>query len=283
MRWAPDGSGVTLQGTYVSSGVTDLHYVDLSGRIPGSLVQLSAVGVPGSDLEGDVQWLPDASGVVYRHEQDRDCNQELFLASPPTPMAPVKINAPFPADTGTNTIGVTNSNSFFITRDGDRVVARGDVMVDNDVDVFIVDLHTAPSLIPVSGPPAPGGDIDWILLHHYEPRCKPSQDPSCVRPAAASAWRRCASSTFLRDISHHWPSAVLCRRTSSSTPEWPTASSLSWRAAVTPTTGWSLPTCWPGWVTPLTSARWRAWPPGGGTPRACGRPWSGPSPACTSG
>jgi Tol biopolymer transport system component len=170
VRWAPDGSGATIEGEYVTPGSWDLYYVDLSERTPGALVQLSVPTTWNSVAAGDVRWLPDASALVYRHDQDRDGLFELFLATPPTAMAPVKINAPYPADTGLNSIGVIQSNSFFITRDGQRVVARGDVFVDNDFEVFLIDLPTAPSLTVVNGPMAAGGDIDWILLHDYEIR-----------------------------------------------------------------------------------------------------------------
>lgn len=160
-QFSPDGTKIAFRGDFQTDGVNELFVVDLSGAAPGPAMVVNGPLVSGGVVT-EFAWSPDSTRIAYQADQDTDGVSELFVVdvSGPVPGPSVKVSGPMVPG------GFVQSQDFSWSPDGSRIAYQADELVDNDLEIFVVDVGGA---VPgpsqrVNGPLPAGADTDdrWV-------------------------------------------------------------------------------------------------------------------------
>ncbi len=137
-----DGQAALYKADQDSEDVFEIYYVDLSGASPAAPVKLNTVLPANGDALG-YAISRDSSTAIYSAEQVTDALIELYYVdlSGVSPAAPVKVSTTFP--TGGNISG------FRISRDSNSLLYCADQDVNDDLELYYVDLSGASPATPV--------------------------------------------------------------------------------------------------------------------------------------
>jgi Tol biopolymer transport system component len=128
----------------------ELYVVDVGGATPGAPVKVNGTMVGTGTTGGDIlsyQWSPNGRWLAYEADQDTDSMEELYVVdmSGATPGAPVKVSGTM---VGTGSLG-GDITGYAWSPDSTRLAYRADQNVDNQDDLFVVDLSTGTPSAPV--------------------------------------------------------------------------------------------------------------------------------------
>ncbi|MCP4679257.1 MAG: hypothetical protein GY854_27970 [Deltaproteobacteria bacterium] len=139
---AADGRAALYKADQETNDKFELYYVDLSGASPAAPVKLNTALPTGADVIG-FSISRDSQTVIYSADQDINDTTELYYVdlSGPSPASPVKLNTTFPTD--------GDISSFRLSRDGSVLTYYADQDVNNDLELFYVDLSGASPTAPV--------------------------------------------------------------------------------------------------------------------------------------
>jgi Tol biopolymer transport system component len=155
--FSPASDAVAYVADEDVNNVTELYLVELAS--PAVSIKLNSPLVAAGDLTRDVAYSGDGNSLFYVADQDTDAMNELYRVSRSVPGASVKINAALAAG------GNVTSAGFAVTSNGEQLVYLADQDVDEDFELYIVDLDTpAVSTRLNAALPVDGDVLEFILV-----------------------------------------------------------------------------------------------------------------------
>ncbi len=140
--FSADGRTAVYRADQDTDEVFEIYSVDLSGASPATPVKLNTSLPTNADID-IIAISRDGDTVIYRGDQDVYNDAELYYVdlSGASPAAPVQFNSALP--TGGDVSGFT------LSRDGNAVIFRADMDVNDVVELFLVDLSGVSPTAPV--------------------------------------------------------------------------------------------------------------------------------------
>lgn len=151
--FSPTGDFIAFIADEAGSLINELYVVDLRTLPPGPPVKVNQPVVTSGDVT-TYGWVPNSNKLVYRSDEIVDEEYNLYFYDAAAAGPRVQMNA-------SPTAGGDVNTNFVFSPDGARVAFTGDLFVDNQVRLFLVDVSGA-----VPGPPIeysdtfdPDGDV----------------------------------------------------------------------------------------------------------------------------
>jgi Tol biopolymer transport system component len=157
IRFTPDSARVIFTGDLVTDQRYELFSVPIATA--NARVSLSGSVVQGGGIKGDFRISPDGSRAVFKGDLVTVGKQELF-SSPLVGGTRVTLSGGI---VGSGNLGAAIS-SFEISADSSRVVFRGDLVVDEQFELYSAPIAISNARTTLSAQLAPGGDVDSAFL-----------------------------------------------------------------------------------------------------------------------
>jgi len=145
---APNSMSVAFAGDKDTDTVVELYLVDLSGSNPGAPQKVNGTLVLNGDVTNSITtgygFAPDSSAIIYRADQVTDTRIEFFLAK----IAGGTATPPAVAISGSVPVGAI-AQAFRFSPTEQKVVISGDLVLDNNFELFLVDFSGAAPTAPV--------------------------------------------------------------------------------------------------------------------------------------
>jgi Tol biopolymer transport system component len=150
-RFSPDSRALAYVADEDTNNLVEFFLVELAS--PAVSIKLNSPLVAGGDITPDFAFTPEGTALIYVADQDTDEVFELYRVERATPGTTVKLNAPLVAG------GNVQSPGFEQSDDGMNLFYIADQAVDEDFELFVVDLATPGAATEVGFPPIAGGDV----------------------------------------------------------------------------------------------------------------------------
>ncbi len=155
-RFSPASDAVAYVADEDTNNIDELYLVELAS--PAVSIKLNGALVAGGDIDRGIAFSLDGAQVVYTADQDTDEVVELYQVSRATPGDTDKLNSTL--TTGGNVL----FQGFETSSDGKQLVYLADQDVDEDFELYMVDLETPGSTVKASPPLPSGGDVARFVL-----------------------------------------------------------------------------------------------------------------------
>ncbi len=150
-RFSPDSSALAYVADENTNDLVEFFLVELAS--PAVSIKLNGPLVAGGDISTDFAFTPGGTALIYVADQDTDDVFELYRVERATPGTTVKLNAPLVAG------GNVQSPGFEQSDDGVDLFYIADQAIDEDFELYVVDLATPGAATEVGVPPTAGGDV----------------------------------------------------------------------------------------------------------------------------
>ncbi len=150
-RFSPDSSAVAYVADEDTNNVVEFFLVELAS--PAVSIKLNGPLVVAGDITTDFAFTPDGGALVYLADQDTDEVFELYRVERAMPGVTVKQSAPLVAG------GSVQSPGFELSDDGMELLYIADQDVDEDFELYSVDMAVPGVATELSVPLPAGGDV----------------------------------------------------------------------------------------------------------------------------
>ncbi|MGB5178390.1 MAG: hypothetical protein WBP44_06640 [Gammaproteobacteria bacterium] len=157
LLFSPDGATLAYVADQNLNDVFELFVVELSN--PGVTTRINRNPASGGDVLTDrYRFSPASDALAYVADEDSNDINEFYLVELASPAVSIKLNSPLTAG------GNVSAAELEISSDGERLVYLADQDVDEDYELYRVDLETPGSSVKVSPLLPPGGDVVTFTL-----------------------------------------------------------------------------------------------------------------------
>lgn len=157
--WSPDGNWVAMNVDFTVDNQNAIYAVDTSGATPGPMVRVSAPQANSNLDVFDLFWSPASNAIASYGDMTVSARNDVYVAAVPAPgqeFVTFNLTPNMPA------LGDAN-NDVKWSADGNRLFFRADLIVDNNIEVFMID-GADPTFTPqrISPMLPPNGDMFQI-------------------------------------------------------------------------------------------------------------------------